>query len=43
LAVAKLPERSTDDWHYERAHSHKQTFVTGEPTLLPAPTAAGQG
>jgi hypothetical protein len=37
---AELPERPTDDWHYERAHSHKQTFVSGEPTLPPAP---GQG
>lgn len=32
-AGAEMPERGMDDWHYERAHSHKKTFVTGEPEL----------
>ncbi len=32
-----LPDRPMDDWHYERAHASKQTFVNNNPTLPSAP------
>lgn len=32
-----LPDRPLDDWHYERAHSHKQTFVTEDPAAPGTP------